>query len=1062
MKRAVSLFLIVVMAFSIIPNGIVLAGNDKISNHDVIDTVAEIATRDKYDGRDYGIITPVKDQGNSNLCWAYSSMAAAEASILKSGIDKTVTKDTLSLNPVAAAYRVYKREADPLGNTGGDWQSVDYTQKAGDPLKIVKLCSMWWAPVKGNDATVNPYENPAYRFENAFYIPDNRGDSEQYIKSVKEAIAKYGGVTFQYNNLRETTYYNPKNEKGTEISPHACTIIGWDDNIPAENFVPGGAKRNGGWLVKNSYKSQEYFWLSYDNTSSCSYAFTFAPKEKYDYNYYYDGGMDDFALRNDKVMANVFKAQKGGTNGKDEYIKAVNVAVSGENVKVEVKVYKNIDNPYGGQENVPTSGGYEAATTSATYEHGGYVTVELDSPVKVEKDEWFSTVVKVSNDKGDAKIMTSYKNSKEMSYVGGENNWSNLKNYVGRIKVYTKLEDKQQEQSKTTGNFTNLIVMARFDDEEEFTDTLYQGTSVRKLTDNSYNTGFYSVSDYYRNVSNNNLQIDNLYLFNKGGSIKLSKKRGYYAEYSDENPIGYTNESERMQRMYELKEDWSEAINNAIAQGNKITNYDGTKTYGFDDLDKNNDGKIDAITIIYKNTTQKISVSWASPLWNYKDYWGDVTINTGTKTLTSGYYVQLTNSYDYLYKSSDNNLMFSIGVAAHEMGHILGLKDLYNSTGSSPVYYMSAMAKHLSPLPQFISLKEREAKGWITGDNLKTIKSKGEYTLKASGTFGTSDIVGYKLNIKGTNKTLYLEYRNFGENGNKYDCQSRDFYKSDGTKLKGLSITSGLVCYVADKETKFPNNMNCTTSKWNYEVLGGVYSTKSDAPLKENQEMDIYDKINVHVTEISGDTLKFEIDGDFEEVAEETSSQPETETESETETSGQPETETESETATSSQPETETTTEKESVSESSTVIEPEKDTTELETVTEVEPTTTLEAPKESVTAKPEQTTPKVTIEATTIRKNQTVSKFKKRKPTLKVKAKKKSVKLLIGKVVGATKYQVRYKQGKKWKIKYTKNRALTIKKLKSKKKVKIQVRAVMVYGKKKVYGLWVKKSVRVK
>ena len=49
--------------------------------------------------------------------------------------------------------------------------------------------------------------------------------------------------------------------------------------------------------------------------------------------------MDDFALRNDKVMANVFKAQKGGTNGKDEYIKAVNVAVSGENVKVEVKVY---------------------------------------------------------------------------------------------------------------------------------------------------------------------------------------------------------------------------------------------------------------------------------------------------------------------------------------------------------------------------------------------------------------------------------------------------------------------------------------------------------------------------------------------------------------------------------------------------------------------------------------------------------------------------------------------------------------------------------------------------
>lgn len=77
-----------------------------------------------------GIITPVKDQGNSNLCWAYSSMAAAEASILKSGIDKTVTKDTLSLNPVRQLTECTKGGC-PLGNTGGDWQSVDYTQKAG-------------------------------------------------------------------------------------------------------------------------------------------------------------------------------------------------------------------------------------------------------------------------------------------------------------------------------------------------------------------------------------------------------------------------------------------------------------------------------------------------------------------------------------------------------------------------------------------------------------------------------------------------------------------------------------------------------------------------------------------------------------------------------------------------------------------------------------------------------------------------------------------------------------------------------------------------------------------
>ena len=124
--------------------------------------------------------------------------------------------------------------------------------------------------------------------------------------------------------------------------------------------------------------------------------------------------------------------------------------------------------------------------------------------------------------------------------------------------------------------------------------------------------------------------------------------------------------------------------------------------------------------------------------------------------------------------------------------------------------------------------------------------------------------------------------------------------------------------------------------------------------------------------------------------------------------------------------------------------------------TKPEPGTTEPGTTEPGTTKPG------TVKPTNTKKDQKVSKFKKNKPTLKVKAKKKRVKLLIGKVVGATKYQVRYKQGKKWKTKYTKSRALTIKKLKSKKKVKIQVRAVMVYEKKKVYGLWVKKSVRVK
>ena len=105
-------------------------------------------------------------------------------------------------------------------------------------------------------------------------------------------------------------------------------------------------------------------------------------------------------------------------------------------------------------------------------------------------------------------------------------------------------------------NFTNLIIFMRFADEDEFIDDVYENTPVRKITDNSYNTAMYNVRDYYRNVSDNKCRIRSVYLLDNGGSIKLSHERGYYAEYSETNPIGYKDSGEAGARMYELKLDW--------------------------------------------------------------------------------------------------------------------------------------------------------------------------------------------------------------------------------------------------------------------------------------------------------------------------------------------------------------------------------------------------------------------------------------------------------------------------------------------------------------------------
>lgn len=99
---------------------------------------------------------------------------------------------------------------------------------------------------------------------------------------------------------------------------------------------------------------------------------------------------------------------------------------------------------------------------------------------------------------------------------------------------------------------------------------------------------------------------------------------------------------------------------------------------------------------------------------------------------------------------------------------------------------------------------------------------------------------------------------------------------------------------------------------------------------------------------------------------------------------------------------------------------------------------------------------------TVISKGSAIAKRSLSKPSLKVKTAKKSVKIKIGKVTGATKYEVKYKQGSKWKTKVISGTSLTIKKLKSKKKVTIQVRAIVVSGSNKVYSSPVKKTVKVK
>lgn len=50
----------------------------------------------------------------------YSTASASETSILRSGIDKSVDKSSLSLSPQQIGYARHNRGSDPLNNTTGE------------------------------------------------------------------------------------------------------------------------------------------------------------------------------------------------------------------------------------------------------------------------------------------------------------------------------------------------------------------------------------------------------------------------------------------------------------------------------------------------------------------------------------------------------------------------------------------------------------------------------------------------------------------------------------------------------------------------------------------------------------------------------------------------------------------------------------------------------------------------------------------------------------------------------------------------------------------------------
>lgn len=142
-----------------------------------------------FDAREMGWITPVKSQIPYGTCWAFASIAAAEASLIKSGL----ASPDLDLSEYALAYFTYSNDY-----RNSDIETI--LNLGGRNNLPISTFARWSGPVYESDL---PYENAVNRIvpEEAFGKMSRYHLKNAYLcdqERIKEMILQYGAVATSY------------------------------------------------------------------------------------------------------------------------------------------------------------------------------------------------------------------------------------------------------------------------------------------------------------------------------------------------------------------------------------------------------------------------------------------------------------------------------------------------------------------------------------------------------------------------------------------------------------------------------------------------------------------------------------------------------------------------------------------------------------------------------------------------------------------------------------------------------------------------------------------------
>ena len=348
-----------------------------------------------YDARTAGVVTGVRNQGETGACWAFSTLAALESDAIAGGYADLTADYSEAHLAWFANHALVTDTAD--GTYGDDYTTDDPYMIGGNWLIAASELSRWGGVALESSFPYAPY-NPsamgnyaaADRYTTDSGVVLRSAEQLDSAAAIKQWILRHGAVTATFYmddvnyEYRSAYYYN-----GTESPNHQITLVGWDDSYSAANFRPGCQPAvNGAWLVKDSwgtsFHTRGYFWLSYADTSlSNVVGFTAQPAETYQYNYTYNGAGWNAGLTptSDSKVANVFRAKS------KELLQAVAfyTLVPAQTVTISVySLYSSYNSPVRGT---------PLLTQTETLTNVGYHTVDLTTPIALAAGSYFSVVI---------------------------------------------------------------------------------------------------------------------------------------------------------------------------------------------------------------------------------------------------------------------------------------------------------------------------------------------------------------------------------------------------------------------------------------------------------------------------------------------------------------------------------------------------------------------------------------------------------------------------------------------------------------------------------------------